>query len=1367
MAMSRSEIEVLLKMRAQGAESLDLFSGQLSKTSNQASGAGQALGQTEAATKSAGVAAGAAGVAFGLLADRVARSLVGGFRDTITEANKLDSALIGLSSVATAFGSDAGKAQEAAKRLAADGLMSVGDAALGLKNLLAAGFGLDQAVVLMNRFKDSAAFGRQASLDFGYAVTSATEGIKNGNSILVDNAGVTKNLSIILEEAGYAATDLSKATTDAGIRQALFAGLVKETNAQVGDSVKYLKTGAGAQAVFAAEVRTTYQAIGKELQPVLKSTLDLMAPAVRVIGSNADAFVGLTGAVAAVVLPMAAAKAAAALGLTPALASLTQQTIALTGAITVGGGLKSFGDYRAAIQLTGDATGITYAQLGKLGSTVAIASTFIAAWSVGRLIGEWTGWTKAIEDWASVTGRAAAANETQGAKQDTINKAIRAGAAATISYTDAIKYNQQIEDIRLAQYNKSAAAQLKRVDAELALGRITVEQANSQRLQLQVEQQAAEVRTNRARLADILAAKESSYRKEIEATGYTERELIGILQKSKEGFDAWAKQVHLSDDTISRLKSKLQGVKKDTSEAERAAQQYADAMGELNSAGAGVEGTLAGINGAVVEAVKYYLQAEVSQAALAKVYGLTDTEVRAIAQSLSDETAAHKKAEEAAKKQADALEEMRSAGDGWRGTLDGLSGAVVEAIKYYLDAGVSQEALAEAYGLTSTQIRAVASALSEEQKAREVTNDSIHETADLWLEYYGIVRQESMSAADQQILDVHRWAEDQIAKLKENDANWQNHYDAILALSEAKIDQIIKANDPLYQAWRKLTLEDLPGALSEGFASMLTGAKGFRDGFVGIWDSIKSSLRQILNDILNYFLTNFIGGLLKGSTSLSGILGGAGGGFGGGGLNLGQLIGGLFGGRGGGAGAGGSYIGGAVSGVSDSIFGGAAAGMGPDFVGPMLPGKGGFGGLSSGARFGGGALMIGSGVLQFLQGGRLNRTLGGAQTGAGIGTMIAPGIGTAIGAGVGALAGLVSSLFGVSEKEKQGRGAGDAIKAELKSILTDQQKLEAGGEAWKEQVIAVRDAYKATGRDENQALRDVQALWEAEKKGPEAVLEVWKRIAPAIEEAKKKQADEQAASAEAAAQKTKQLEVFASKLKDLYQQRDSLTESIAGEAPEAVMGVVEQNTRAQIDQINKQIADVSQQMQEASVSAAKEAGSQSEEAAAKVTSEIDRMLEALGVGAEDLRRRIMDALGNLHLDVGYSYRREGSDPGPGGGYDGSGINAGRDIVDGREVGGAASGIYTSRPTLAVFGEGGEPELGGPVSFMAKALAGAIGRSGAPAAAPVFAPTFQISGFSGGREQIDDLAAAVMARFVDWWKYNTNSARTNTLDALEI
>lgn len=95
-------------------------------------------------------------------------------------------AMMGLESVAKGTGQDLDATKKAAQSLTSDGLMPLSDAATGLKNLLLTGFSLDEATVLMNRFKDSAAFGRQGTLEFGEAIRTATEGIKNGNSILVD-----------------------------------------------------------------------------------------------------------------------------------------------------------------------------------------------------------------------------------------------------------------------------------------------------------------------------------------------------------------------------------------------------------------------------------------------------------------------------------------------------------------------------------------------------------------------------------------------------------------------------------------------------------------------------------------------------------------------------------------------------------------------------------------------------------------------------------------------------------------------------------------------------------------------------------------------------------------------------------------------------------------------------------------------------------------------------------------------------------------------------------------------------------------------------------------------------------------------------
>lgn len=248
------------------------FSTNVDKSSDKVVAANQKSGTSFAVLAAATVGVGVA-----------AHKLLGIMSDTLTAANREQAALTGLSSITKAFSIDTEAATRAAEELVSDGLMTIGEAAQGLKNLLAAGFNLDQAITLMKRFKDSAAFGRQASLDFGQAVVTATEGIKNGNSILVDNAGVTKNLSIMLEEAGFSAQDLMRATTDASVRQALYNGIVRETNAQVGDAGRLTELFAGKQAMLSAKTTELKARIGEALQPALLSLLEAVTPIVEKI----------------------------------------------------------------------------------------------------------------------------------------------------------------------------------------------------------------------------------------------------------------------------------------------------------------------------------------------------------------------------------------------------------------------------------------------------------------------------------------------------------------------------------------------------------------------------------------------------------------------------------------------------------------------------------------------------------------------------------------------------------------------------------------------------------------------------------------------------------------------------------------------------------------------------------------------------------------------------------------------------------------------------------------------------------------------------------------------------------------------------
>jgi hypothetical protein len=101
------------------------------------------------------------------------------------------------------------------------------------------------------------------------------------------------------------------------------------------------------------------------------------------------------------------------------------------------------------------------------------------------------------------------------------------------------------------------------------------------------------------------------------------------------------------------------------------------------------------------------------------------------------------------------------------------------------------------------------------------------------------------------------------------------------------------------------------------------------------------------------------------------------------------------------------------------------------------------------------------------------------------------------------------SIFGgPSGEEVRGRKAVADFEKQLKSTLTETQRLEAGNEAWKETVIAIRDAYIANGRTEAEALADAERLWQSSKLSAEEQAKVIAEI-----ERKMKQAGEAAEDA--------------------------------------------------------------------------------------------------------------------------------------------------------------------------------------------------------------------------------------------------------------
>lgn len=151
---------------------------------------------------------------------------------------------------------------------------------------------------------------------------------------------------------------------------------------------------------------------------------------------------------------------------------------------------------------------------------------------------------------------------------------------------------------------------------------------------------------------------------------------------------------------------------------------------------------------------------------------------------------ATKAARDAAKQFAETMEQLSAVGAGWVGTLDTIDGAVVQGVRYYLDAGVAQDKLAEAYGLTAAQVKSVASSLKDEQAAFATEMKSIEETTKLWNQYNELRITHGGSATDAQIAQIHRWADDLTAQVHQAGADTMEFYTALEAVSKEKLDGV-------------------------------------------------------------------------------------------------------------------------------------------------------------------------------------------------------------------------------------------------------------------------------------------------------------------------------------------------------------------------------------------------------------------------------------------------------------------------------------------------------------------------------------------------------------------------------------------------
>ena len=215
---------------------------------------------------SLGKVAVAAGVAVGTIA-------VGFGKTAVNAAEELQNAMMGLQSVMEGQGRSFQKAKGFIEEYISDGLVSATQATTAYKNLALRGYNDDQIQQTLVALKDAAAFGRQSSYSLGEAVVSAAEGLKNENSILVDNAGVTKNVAKMWEDYAQSIGTTANNLTQQQKIQAEVNGILEETKFQTGDAAKIANSYSGQVLQLGFAFNNLKVAVGNALMPMLESVI--------------------------------------------------------------------------------------------------------------------------------------------------------------------------------------------------------------------------------------------------------------------------------------------------------------------------------------------------------------------------------------------------------------------------------------------------------------------------------------------------------------------------------------------------------------------------------------------------------------------------------------------------------------------------------------------------------------------------------------------------------------------------------------------------------------------------------------------------------------------------------------------------------------------------------------------------------------------------------------------------------------------------------------------------------------------------------------------------------------------------------------
>lgn len=188
-------------------------------------------------------------------------------------------------------------------------VMTQTDLADTIKNFSLMGFTVEQTDQMIQALTNSAIRNRNANYTVSQAVKVASDGYKQGLSTLSDSAGVTENLSVMLDNYAKNIGKTASQLTEAEKNQAYLNRTMYAAEPFAGAMEGYMDSLAGKQGEYSQALRETQIAYAEALEPTLKDLTELKTNLLNVltnlISKNNEATVGTTAFIVAMTASIA------------------------------------------------------------------------------------------------------------------------------------------------------------------------------------------------------------------------------------------------------------------------------------------------------------------------------------------------------------------------------------------------------------------------------------------------------------------------------------------------------------------------------------------------------------------------------------------------------------------------------------------------------------------------------------------------------------------------------------------------------------------------------------------------------------------------------------------------------------------------------------------------------------------------------------------------------------------------------------------------------------------------------------------------------------------------------------------------------